>query len=204
VDTLPAPADLSLTAFLRAARDAQASDLRLAAGAAPHARVEGVLRRFDLPPLDRDVARNLVDVAARLAGAVVGPDLDVCIDTEAFGRFRVSIHRGRGGVAMTLKCVPPTIDDLDALGLPESLDELTRIRSGLVLVTGPSNSGKSCTLAALLARINGTRREHVITIEEPIEFVFESRLASVTQRQVGRDTETFAAALRAALREDRT
>jgi len=202
MEPLPAPADLSLTGFLAAAREHGASNLHLAAGSIPRARIEGDNRPFDLEPLSIEKAEELAAVVRRLGEVGEGSDLDFCIDTGAFGRFRVNLHRQRRGAALSLKCIPREILDLETLGLPETLYGLTRFRVGLVLVTGSTNTGKTTTLASLLQRINETRREHVITLEDPIEYVFESELANVTQREIGRHSESFLSALRASLRED--
>ncbi len=223
-ELLPAPAGRDLVGFLTAARALDASDVHLAAGAVPFARIEGEVRRFDAPPLSREEADAVAAELRRRAGADHGTDpragagdgtgagtstitadtndLDVCVDVDDLGRFRVNLHRARRGAAASMKCIPREVRDLAALGLPETLYDLTDLRVGLVLVTGPSNSGKSSTLAALLQRVNETRMDHVITIEDPIEIVFRSQGCNVTQREVGPHTRTFSSALRAALRED--
>lgn len=199
---LPAPADRSLRGLLAEARSLFASDLHVSAAAIPCVRIEGTLARFDLPPTTPDEAAAVHEEIRRLANAPGAADLDTCVDIPGGGRCRVNLHRHARGPGASLKLVPDELLDLPALGLPESLYELTDFRVGLVLVTGPSNCGKSCTLAALLDRVNRTRRDHAITIEDPIEFIFESDLANVTQRQVGPHSRSFASALRASLRED--
>ena len=191
-----------LNNFLLAARDGGASDLQLSAGAVPWMRVEGALVRLPEGALEGDDILEFAGELAELAGVEVGRDVDFSIQTPASGRFRVNLHHHDRGPGISLKCVPQEIPTLSSLNLPESLEELTWYRTGLVLVTGPNGCGKSSTLAALLQRINRTRAEHVITIEDPIEFVFENEQCNVTQREIGRHTGSFPLALRAALRED--
>ncbi len=191
-----------LSNYLSEAREREASDLHLSAGATPFLRVEGELERFDSGPLPVTEAEELAAEACRLAGVEPTLDSDFCIEHAEHGRFRVNLHRQIRGPSLSLKCIPSKIPTLEDLGLPDSLQELTFYRTGMVLVTGPANCGKSSTLAALLNGINQTRHEHAITIEDPIEYVFTSDKCNVTQRQVGPHTRSFGAALRAALRED--
>jgi twitching motility protein PilT len=208
--TLPAPDARSLGGWLAAARAAGASDLHVTTAAAPFVRIEGELRSFDVPPTTaeeaaaiHDEVRALAHAPGTLRGEASSSDLDVCVDVPGGGgRVRVNLHRHARGPGASMKLVPTEILDLARLGLPETLYALTEFRVGLVLVTGPSNSGKTSTLAALLDRVNSTRKDHVVTIEDPIEFVFRSALCNVTQRQVGPHSRSFASALRASLRED--
>ncbi len=201
--TLEPPADGSLFGYLRAAREAGASDLLLQAGSVPCARLEGALVRFATAPLAADKADVFADALCKLGGETSRAlDSDFCIEPQGLGRFRVNVHHQRGGWAAAAKIISGELPTLASLGLPEDLLDLTAFRQGLVLVTGPSNCGKSATLAALVGHVNRTRAEHVVTIEDPIEFVFQSDRANVTQRQVGPHTRTFDGALRAALRED--
>jgi twitching motility protein PilT len=191
-----------LTGYLAEARGFEASDLHLAAGSVPFLRVEGEIVRMERGLLEADEADALVRECCALADEEPGLDVDFSFDHEEHGRFRVNVHRQARGAALSLKCIPTEIHDLATLGLPDSLEEVTWFRTGMVLVTGPAGSGKTSTLAALLQQINRSRREHVITIEDPIEFVVESEQCNVTQREVGLHTGSFGAALRAALRED--
>ena len=117
-------------------------------------------------------------------------------------RFRVNVFRTRGHYGCVLRVIPLEIKEMDALGLPAGLERVGRLQRGLVLVTGATGNGKSTTIAAILQHINTHRRVHIVTIEDPIEFLFEHKLSVVTQREIGSDTETFRAALRAALRQD--
>jgi twitching motility protein PilT len=201
-ELLAPPPDGSLFGYLRAARDADASDLLLQAESVPYARIQGRMVRFDDEPLHAERVEIFADALRKIGGQEEGRDLDFCIEPQDLGRFRVNVHHHRHGWAASLKVIAREVPTLESLALPEELYGLTAYRQGLVLVTGPSNSGKTSTLAALVGHVNATRAEHVVTIEDPIEFVFRSDKANVTQRQVGPDTRTFAGALRAALRED--
>ena len=198
------PGTTTLNALLGVAREAGASDVYLGAGSIPFARIEGELRRYAGAPLTAAEAEALAAQARAKAGIedASGLDLDCCIEIGNHGRFRANLHRHSEGAGLSLKCIPREVRSLEQLGLPESLYALTEFRTGMVLVTGPAGCGKSSTLAALLQRINESRPEHIVTIEDPIEFVFPSLLANITQRELGRHTESFHGALRAALRED--
>jgi twitching motility protein PilT len=202
VEALAPPSTPSLDGFLAAARELGASDLRLSAGCSALVRIEGQLQRFDGPPLLASDVEVMAREACVLAGEPYANDLDACFEIPHLGRFRFNAHVQRRGASISLKLVPRKLRELHELGLPEELYQLTHHRIGLVLVTGPTGCGKSSTLAALLQRVNETRRDHIVTIEDPIEFVFQSELANVTQRQVGTHTKSFASALRASLRED--
>jgi len=191
-----------LAQYLGAAREAGASDLVLSAGAVPWMRVEGALTRLPETPVGEVEVEALSLELAGSAEVSVGTDTDFSVEMNGMGRFRVNLHHHDRGPGIAMKCVPTELPSLDSLGLPDSLEELTWYRTGMVLVTGPGGCGKSSTLAALLQRINATRREHVITIEEPIEYVFPNDQCNVTQREVGRHTTSFERALRSALRED--
>ena len=188
--------------FLRTARERDASDLHLSAGAVPFLRIEGAIERLDHAAISGEDAARMASAACDMADVEPGLDVDFCIQHESLGRFRVNLHNQIRGAAMSLKCIATEVPTLEELGLPDTLQDLTYFRTGMVLVTGPANCGKSSTLVALLDGINRTRREHAIAIEDPIEFVFESDKCNITQRQVGPHTRGFGPALRAALRED--
>jgi len=191
-----------LTEFLRQARERGASDLHISAGSVPFLRVEGTIERLPLAVLEAKEAIALAAECCRLVDVEPGADVDFCFEHEELGRFRVNLHRQARGPGLSLKCIPRDIPDLASLGLPDSLQEVTYFRTGMVLVTGPAGCGKTSTLAALLEAINATRREHIVTIEDPIEYVFTSQRCTVTQREIGSHTRGFDGALRAALRED--
>jgi len=192
--------------LLAAAVKVGASDVHLKAGAAPALRIDGELRPLRAPPLTgEDTERLRALVAASCAGR---PDLDahasldVSYRVPGLGRFRVSLYRTHGAWALALRAIPATIPTFRSLGLPRSLRAIAGETRGLVLVTGVTGSGKSSTLAAMVDHINTTRRAHVLTIEDPIEFVHADKRSWITQREIGDDCAGFALELRAALRQD--
>ncbi len=194
-----------LAALLIAARDARASDLFLVAGAPPAIRVDGSLRPLAGPGLDTgDVGRlcaALVPEARRVEIARDGA-ADLSWGTPKVGRVRCNVHRESGRWAAAIRLLPPAVPTLRDLNLPAEVAAVAELRHGLVLVTGPAGSGKSTTLAALLAQITSRRRAHVVTIEDPIEYRHAPGQSLVEQVEVGRDTPSYEAALRAALRQD--
>lgn len=191
--------------YLAAAERAGASDLHLHAGQPLLIRVHGRLVQAEGPPLDpRETEACLV---ALLPDALREPflrtnDVDFAYVTQNGLRTRANLYRQQGGVDGVFRLVPRKLPSLTELGLPAELGRLTHYPSGLVLITGPAGSGKSTTLNALVDLINGDRSDHVLTVEDPVEFVHTSKQCLVNQRQVQRDTESFGRALKAALRED--
>src|SRR3954468_3988003 len=192
--------------YLHLAQDAGASDVHLGVNAPPIWRLQGTLR-----PIWRDAPRLTGEETARLADAFLPDpqkeqlaeqgDADFAYSTD-FGRFRTSVVRQRLGVDIVFRIINTKVRTMDELGLPEHLKLLTRYQNGLILVTGSVGSGKSTTLAAMIEQINVERREHIITLEDPIEYVFEPKGCHITQREVHTHTRSFGAALRGALRED--
>ena len=182
-----------------------ASDLHLHAGEPPRLRRQGHLEALAEAPLTaaqiEPLVAELLDPAQR-ATLTANGQVDFAAALEGHARFRGNAYRQQRGLDVVLRVVSREAPTLAALGLPESLARFTNYPQGLVLVTGPAGCGKSSTLAALLRIINEERREHIITIEDPIEILHPARRCVVNQRQVGRDTGGFARALRAALRED--
>jgi twitching motility protein PilT len=183
---------------------AGASDLHLCVGSSPTMRVRGELKRLDVPPLDRDEMRNLVYAITTLEQQ---KDLEIERELDfayALGarRFRINAFYDRDNVAAAVRLVPTAIPTLEELGLPALVHELALRPRGLVLVTGPTGSGKSTTLAAIIDAINSERACHIVTVEDPIEFIHAHKQSVVNQRQVGTDTRSFARALRSALRQD--
>ncbi|RMG14756.1 MAG: PilT/PilU family type 4a pilus ATPase, partial [Planctomycetota bacterium] len=189
---------------LAAARRRGASDLHLAPGVPPVLRVNGALVRDDAPPLGaadvEALAAQLVDPDQRAHFLRCG-DLDAC---REFGglRYRLNLARTRAGCSVSVRLISERIPSLAELGIPPEAEELTKFAQGLVLITGPLGAGKTTTLFALVDRVNRSRPENIITIEDPVEFVLPPRRCQVAQRQRGRDTVGFGAALRGALRED--
>ena len=182
------------------------SDLHLTAGVPPSVRVDGSLLRLEeRPALTPEVAARLAcspftsGQRARFEG---GEDIDLAFAVPGVARFRCNVFRQRGTVAAVYRLVPERIPPFRELGLPPVLRTLAELHSGLVLVTGPTGSGKSTTLAALVDAINAAGGRHVLTIEDPIEFVHGHKRSIVNQREVRTDTASFGSALRAVLRED--
>jgi twitching motility protein PilT len=184
-----------------------ASDLHLSAGNAPQIRKDG-----EMQPLERGIAPlSTEEVVQLLAPIVPGKnrlqfekyhDSDFAYEIEGVGRFRGNIFLDRKGMGAVFRRVPTTILTADQLELSPSILKLCALKKGLVLVTGPTGSGKSTTLAAMIDHINRTRTDHIVTIEDPIEFVHENKRCLINQREVHTHTRSFKAALRAALRED--
>jgi twitching motility protein PilT len=183
----------------------KASDLHLSSGLPPMIRVDGDLRRLDLPEMDNQQLTELLystmndhqrrDFEANL-------ELDFSYAVPRLARFRVNCFHHDRGVGGAFRTIPTAILTLDDLGAPPSFKDIIDVPRGLVLVTGPTGSGKSTTLAAMIDHINSTVAGHILTIEDPIEFVHKSRKSLINQREVHRDTLGFNQALRSALRED--
>ena len=196
----------ALTDLLRTTHERGGSDLHLAAGLAPRIRLHGALEPLaGAPELGSEALRSLlraaVDASQWEEYERTG-DLDFALEVPGVARFRANYLRQERGPSAVFRTIPERIASLEELGLPPVLGRLADLRSGLVLVTGPTGSGKSTTLAAIIDRINRTSARHVVTIEEPVEFVHRARRCFFSQREVGVDTSSFAAALRAALRQD--
>lgn len=182
-----------------------ASDMHLSAGVEPMLRVDGEMQRCALPVLAPDSVRQLIHSVMNDAQRIAyetNHEADFSYTVAGLGRFRVNAfeqHRGAGAVFRSIAAHVPNIE---SLGLGEVFKGLCSLSQGLVLVTGATGSGKTTTLAAMIDHINATRRQHILTIEDPIEFVHTSRQCLISQREVSRDTHSVATALRAALRED--
>ncbi|HOX05550.1 MAG TPA: type IV pilus twitching motility protein PilT [Planctomycetota bacterium] len=192
-----------IISLFEAAVAASASDLLLTANTPPVLRLHGELRFLEAPPLDPDAVRKMayaVMTDAEIATFERDGEVDMAANV-AGRRFRGNIYRQRDALAAAFRLVPTSIPEIQALGLPAALEELALVPQGFLLITGPTGSGKSTTMASIIEHLNRRRRAHVITIEDPIEFVFTSKKSIVDQREVGRDTQSFASALRHALRE---
>jgi twitching motility protein PilT len=197
---------LSIDAFLAATAERNASDLHLTAGVPPVIRVNGRLERLpDTEELEGDDIRTLVYrilSTEQQKQLEIKRQFDFSYSLPGVARFRVNAYYQRTSLGAAFRMIPTRIKTLEELALPERLYELGDKPRGLVLVTGPTGSGKSTTLAALVDRINRTRSEHILTIEDPIEFLHHHRRCIVNQREIGEDATTFAEGLRAALRQD--
>ena len=182
-----------------------ASDVHLAAGEVPSVRIDGEVRRLDLNALTPDDARRLAySVMNERQKTKFENDLEVdfSIGVKGLARFRVNVFSQSRGVGIVLRQIPSRVLTLDEIGAPPIFNTIANFRKGLVLLTGPTGSGKSTSLAALVDWVNKTRSEHILTIEDPIEFVHVPHKCLINQREVGTHTRSFSAALRSALRED--
>jgi twitching motility protein PilT len=201
-----AAASGQLEKLLRAMPTEGASDLHLAGGQRPRWRIDGEMREIsDVPPLASEAVLELLGDSIEDRNRQefeAANDTDFALSLPDVARFRVNLFRDLGGAGAVFRLIPNTILSLKQLGMPAVVPEFCSLPKGLVLVTGPTGSGKSTTLAAMVDLINRTRGEHVITLEDPVEFVHRSNRALVNQREVGKHTRSFAAAIRAALRED--
>jgi twitching motility protein PilT len=199
-------ADPDLIAALQEVVNRRASDLHLTVGAPPMYRIDGSLRsagstlpwsaekiRTAVMSLLSDSQRNTFENELEL-------DFAYTISSEA--RFRVNIYQQRGSIGGAFRIIPTELKQLQELGVPESVGAFAQLPRGLVLVTGPTGSGKSTTLAALIDLVNSTRADHIVTVEDPIEFLHKHKSSIVNQREVGTDTHSFAAALKHVLRQD--
>ena len=183
----------------------KASDLHLQEGQPPKMRVHGDIKRIrDQALTGAEMRQMLSEVAgpARWASFEQKGDADLAYELNADSRFRCNLHRQLHGLGGIFRLIPNKIATLEQLGVPPVIKNFANIKGGLVLVTGPTGSGKSTTLAALVDYINSSYARHIITIEEPIEFVHNNKLSIITQREVGEDTPSFADGLRNAMRED--
>ena len=196
---------ISLEEVLQVAKVAGASDVHLTVGLPPKMRVNGDLINMDfpkmLPPDTQAVADEIMNDNQKEIFAEKG-EFDMSFSIRNLGRYRVNAYHQRGSVAMAFRLVGTQVPSPESLGIPESVVELSQRKRGLVLVTGPTGSGKSTTLAAIIDKINQTRDAHVITLEDPIEYLHQHQLSMVNQREIGIDSGNYANALRAALRED--
>jgi twitching motility protein PilT len=196
---------LDITELLAFSVKNNASDLHLSAGLPPIIRVDGEMRRLNVPALDHKQVHALIyEIMNDNQRKEYEENLetDFSFEVKDLSRFRVNAFVQNRGAAAVLRTIPSKILSLDDLGAPQIFKDIINQPTGIVLVTGATGSGKSTTLAAMVDHINRHKREHILTIEDPIEFVHENKLCVVNQREVHRDTHSFSNALRSALRED--
>ena len=194
-----------IDAFFKLMHEQGASDLHLVAGQQPALRLNGDIQRIKYDPLTSDKLRAIlyeITSQEKIKEFEETGDVDFGYEVPGMARYRANYFMQQNGVAAVFREIPSRIKTTDELGLPPVIAKLAELPRGLVLVTGPTGSGKSTTLAAVIDRANRLRKDHIITIEDPIEFVHESRSCIVNQREVGAHTRSFASALRGALRED--
>jgi len=191
--------------ILKEAKEAGASDVHLTVGLPPKMRVNGKLHTMNYPkmlPADTvDILLNIMTETQRERFEETG-EYDMSFSIPGCGRFRVNCYKQRGAVALAFRVVGTDIPTPEELGVPESVIELYRKKRGLILVAGSNGSGKSTTIAALLDKINTNRDAHIITLEDPIEFLHQHKRSMVNQREIGMDSQNYVTALRAAMRED--
>jgi twitching motility protein PilT len=194
-----------IDALFRMMKEQGASDLHLSTGNPPIFRLHGEMVRLNFKSLAdeelREVLFEILDEKQR-AHFEATKDLDFAYAVPELARFRGNIFMQHRGIAGVFRMIPSKILSAEDLQLPDGVLRMTNFKKGLVLVTGPTGSGKSTTLAAMIDLINSTRKEHILTLEDPLEFIHENKMSLLNQRQIGEHTESFASALRAALRED--
>ncbi len=194
-----------IDSFFKFMMEQKASDLHLSTGNQPMLRIHGDLVRIDAPPLESDDLKALVYEIApetKIKTFEETGDVDFGYEYPGFARYRANFLNQKNGIAAVFRLIPSKVMTMEDLGLPPVLKRFANLKKGMVLVTGPTGSGKSTTLAAMIDYANLHRKDHIITVEDPIEFVHRSQQSLVNQREVGVHTRSFASALRGALRED--
>ncbi len=196
---------MSIMNLLELAHQHKASDIHITVNSAPMFRIHGELKAVSnellTPEATMNMAKELL-TREQYEEFMTRGDLDLSYGIPNVSRYRVNVFRQKGNISLTIRLIPTKIPAMEALGLPAMAEEFARKPQGLLLVTGPTGSGKSTTLAAILDYINRTRNDHIITLEDPIEFVHHHKKCIVNQREIGADTDSFTTGLRAALRQD--
>jgi twitching motility protein PilT len=196
---------VDITALLKMVAESSGSDLHLTPGSPPLIRVDGELRRLEgnpLTPADTQQIAHTIMPPDRREDLERKREADFAHSLAGVGRFRVNVFRQRGSISVVMRRVRTSSAGFDALGLPPVIRQLADAPRGLVLVTGPTGSGKTTTLAAMVDHINATKPVHILTVEDPIEVLHPHKMASVNQREVGVDTDSYVDAMRAAMRQD--
>ena len=196
---------MDVSELLRFVVDSKGSDLHISSGEPPVIRIHGEMTKIDMPSLDKDDVHNMIyDILNDFQRKVFEEDheLDFSFALGDLARFRVNVFKQYRGDAAVFRTIPTKIPTFEELNLPKVFMDIARYEKGLVLVTGPTGSGKSTTLAAIIDFINSNEKGHILTVEDPVEFVHLSKKCLVNQRELGPHTHSFASALRSALRED--
>lgn len=194
-----------INAFLKLARDQECSDIHFAVGTPPLIRSLGDLAPIKYRDLSQEEMETLIKEIMdeeQIQHFEAGNDIDFSYENHEAGRFRVNVFHKAGGIGAAFRVIAPTIPTLESLSMPPVIEKMLQANHGLILVTGATGTGKSTTLAAMLNLLNNTKRFNIITLEDPIEFVYESNMSLLIQREIGSHVESFADGLRAALRED--
>lgn len=196
---------MAMIELMKLAHDRKASDIHITVNSPAMFRIHGVLKPVNdqilIPSTTLEMAKELMTTEQYESFLEKG-DLDLSYGIADVSRFRVNVYKQKGNVSLTIRLIPTKIPAMEVLGLPSIAQDFAKKPQGLVLVTGPTGSGKSTTLAAILDFINRTRNDHIITLEDPIEFVHPHKSCIVNQREIGVDTHSFSSGLRAALRQD--
>lgn len=196
---------MKLLDILKTAYESDASDIHLVQGHVPMIRVHQVMAPMDLPVITPEIARSFVEQMASkeaIAKFEQVKDSDFSFSAPGIARYRVNAHMQKGGIAIAMRAIKTKVPPLSALNLPEVIARLTYLPRGLVLVTGDTGSGKSTTLAAMIQAMNDRYRKHIITLEDPVEYLFQSNRCLLEQRELGQDMPSFASGLKHALRQD--
>ncbi len=197
---------MEIKQLLQLTVDRLASDLHIISGIPPHLRIEGVLSPIPAEPvITPEVVNKFIKEivsSEQLERITVNKEIDFSLAFNQNARFRVNAYTQKGSTAIAFRRIPLEIPEIEKLGLPKILHSFTGLRQGFILVTGPTGHGKSTTIAAMLNEINHTRADHIVTIEDPVEFVFKPIKSIISQREMGFDTHSWQIALRSVLRED--
>lgn len=196
---------MDLTELLNLGVEKGASDIHITVGRPPMLRVNGELFSLDRDILRPEEAERLIFEALSekmIFNLEKDGEIDTSLSTSGIGRYRINAFKQRGSYGMVLRIIPLKIPSMDDLNLPNAVRDLSKIRRGLILVTGPTGSGKTTTLASLIDKINHERNCHILTLEDPIEYLHKHRESIVNEREIGTDSKSFTSALRSSLRQD--